>query len=168
MIRTWTVSRRRALVSVGLIGFTMTLLFSVTERAEAQQPEVFSFFQKLEVSPEPFTDGYAYWSGKGKFAGSKAVFDLDVKLYTDDKSPNDPAPGLITLTKITYTISSKGTLVKEVELAGTVNLNNRTMYLVGDNVSMAGVIKSIWVRQPEKNARGPLLIHGQLWFPSGI
>jgi hypothetical protein len=152
---------------------------------QAGQAQVFRFFKKLEVNPTPFTDGYAYWYGKGKFDGSQDVYDVEVILKATDKLANNPEPGTITPLKMTYIISRNGAEVFRDDFTGIADLNNKTFFLHNGTatpidgkylypeshlplgpVQMQGVIKSIWTLQPSKAARGPMVVHGVLTIPS--
>ncbi len=107
-------------------------------------PVVFVFYKLLETNetggPEPFSDGFAYWYGKGTFIGSRKVYDLKVTLPFDKKFPGfgkngQPAPMNITPTEMTYEISRNGKLVSQTTFTGWANLADSSFFLHDGNVS---------------------------------
>jgi hypothetical protein len=105
----------------------------------ADGPEVFVFFKLLETAEsggnEPFTDGNAYWYGKGRFRGSPRVYDLKVTLPADRKFPGyGPhgkfiGMGYINPTRMTYELSRKGRVVRTIVFRGWASLVERNFFL---------------------------------------
>ena len=130
----------------------------------------FVFYQQLEVDPFPFMGptGDAVWYGKGRFLNSRRVYDVEVRLNTTKKFPNNPEPGVITVTEMIYKISYRGNVVKEITMQGTADLNNKRLSLteVTGRTRLAGWIKRIWTHPnfPTPPVKGPEIVCGFIMF----
>lgn len=109
-----------------------------------KQPSAFVFYKLLETADgggnEPFTDGIAYWYGRGSFVGSRTIYDLKVTLPFNKKFPGFgkdglPAPMNINPTEMTYEISRNGKLVYTTTFAGWANLVDMTFFLHNGTVT---------------------------------
>jgi hypothetical protein len=164
---TMTTSKARLSFAVLVLGIVATAMSA----SPAQAAVTFSFTSKLELNPLPFTDAAhnAYWHGKGKYSNSHDVWKVTLTVNTDDKHPNDPDPGIITIDKMHFkAVNMKiGGKPHEVDLQGTISTFDNSILLTGTTQSgrtatLQGVVRSWWTVKGVR--KGPNVIQAVLSF----